>query len=769
MKKIIVLAVLMIILIPFITAEAEPAVHLVISEIKTTGGSGKSTDEFVELYNPTETDVSMSGWRLIKKTASGSEYPLVDDFGDKAVKAHSFFLVAHPVGYLGEAAPDFYYTSTNSLADNNTVVLIDNNNQAADKVGFGSAVDFEGVAVGNPGANKSVERKARADSTEETMSEGGPHYFLGNSEETDNNAQDFISRSVAEPQNSSSELEYLDIEIPEIPEEPADNNSNTNSQNSNANKAVVYSDKIIITEIFPNPEGADDGEFIELFNNGNQAVDLSGWQVSDETSRHFIIKSEDFENTVIGSGGYFLIKKEISGISLNNTGDAAKIYQPNGNLLNSVEYTGCQENKSFSLINSQWVWTDELTPGRENKLAIENTLPEAQFELEKGDYKVGQKIAFDASESSDADGDELEYFWEFGDEGSAEGVKAEHSYIKAGEYTARLLVRDSKDGESELEQKISITDYEYSGRIILNELLPACSPTDAECEFVELFNEDSRDINLAGWQVTDLKKYFTFSDKDIIKAGGFLIIKRQDSKITLNNDKDTVYLIDPRGKIINGVEFTKAKKDFSFSFDFDSGRWQWTEKSTPGEENEIISNEEVEAQSLLEEDKNINGETVVLNSSPIEMPIGEIKEDSLGKILKITGEVESANSRGIYLMDELGNILRVYIQAKTGIPQPEVSPGDTMTVVGLLDKTTAGLRLLPRTAGDITVEKKKTEGEVLGASTESEKIDIPVDDKSRQIRLYLIIAGAAVVVLIAGLAVKRFINKKDSDKEAALD
>ena len=72
--------------------KASPAGHIVISEIKITGGSGKSTDEFIELYNPTGEDISLSGWRLNKKTATGNNYDLVLDFGEQYVKSHSFFL-----------------------------------------------------------------------------------------------------------------------------------------------------------------------------------------------------------------------------------------------------------------------------------------------------------------------------------------------------------------------------------------------------------------------------------------------------------------------------------------------------------------------------------------------------------------------------------------------------------------------------------------------------------------------------------------------------
>ncbi|OGL88616.1 hypothetical protein A3I42_01970 [Candidatus Uhrbacteria bacterium RIFCSPLOWO2_02_FULL_49_11] len=38
------------------------ASHVVINEIKV--GGEKATDEFIELYNPTDAEVNLAGWRL---------------------------------------------------------------------------------------------------------------------------------------------------------------------------------------------------------------------------------------------------------------------------------------------------------------------------------------------------------------------------------------------------------------------------------------------------------------------------------------------------------------------------------------------------------------------------------------------------------------------------------------------------------------------------------------------------------------------------------
>lgn len=757
-------------MVPSFFSEAAASNNIVISEIKLTGGSGNSTDEFIELYNPTDADVSLTGWSLIKKTASGNEYPLVESFGEQEIKSHSFFLITHPAGYLSEVQSDVYYSTTNSISSNNTIILIDSEGNEIDKVGFGTASDFEGKSFTNPGSNKSAERKARSDSTDENMVEGGAHYFLGNGEDTQNNVEDFIMRSLPEPQNSQSELEYLDIVVPDLPEPPADEPDDQPTDNPKPQNPLnqSYSDKIIISELYPNPAGRDDNEFIELENISDQDVDLEGWQVGDESSRRYTIKSDNFKSTIIKANSYFVVPKEASGISLNNTSDSAMLYWPDEKLVDSVSYDECNEAQSYSLVDNEWIWTDDITPGEKNEFVIQNELPQAFFELEIDEYKVNQLISLDASESEDADGDELDFEWDFGNGDQLEGEKVEYGYSSVGKHAITLLVKDEKGGEDEMEQEVIITDYDYSDEIIINEVLPSCSPSDKECEFIELLNNDTQDINLEGWQLTDLKRYFTFSEDFAIEAGGFLAISREQSKVTLNNSGDQVYLIDPRGNIVNGVEYEKAKKDYSFSFDNSEGKWHWTEKPTPGEENEIVIGEE-ELQELNDkEGEKVTGAGEIVSNEAIEVVIGEVSEEMLGSLIKVTGEVETANSRGIYLMDDLGNTLRVYIQKKTGIAQPEVEPGDNMTVVGVLDKTSAGLRLLPRTEDDISIVKKSelpgSEGEVKGMSIKKEVIDFPEKDSSKEVKVYLMVA-IGVLVLAGVIVGGRYYYKKRKDQK----
>ena len=193
--------------------KAAPAAHVVISEIQTRGFT--ADDEFVELYNPTSQDVVMQSWRLTRKNSGGTEGNLVASLSG-TIKAHGYYLIAYPAKYLGLAPADKSYSSTGSALTNDSTVLLYNNAGVTlvDKVGFGNAFDKEGSASANPNVGEGLERKANSSSTVTSMTSGGADELMGNAEDTDNNASDFIIRVVSQPQNSTSTLEPVPTATP---------------------------------------------------------------------------------------------------------------------------------------------------------------------------------------------------------------------------------------------------------------------------------------------------------------------------------------------------------------------------------------------------------------------------------------------------------------------------------------------------------------------------------------------------------------------------
>lgn len=189
---------------------AQRADHVVISEFASQGAYSTS-DEFVELYNPTEGDLPIAGWSLQYKPIGGTAWD------DKAVlpsgaviPAHGFYLLAN-TGYAGPTTADYtssLWTPLAGLSSNGSLRIIDSALAVVDKVGYGTlSNDPEGSPAPDQGGanNNSIERKALATSTADSLAPGGAHYLLGNGYDTDNNANDFVRQTHGRlPQNTQS-------------------------------------------------------------------------------------------------------------------------------------------------------------------------------------------------------------------------------------------------------------------------------------------------------------------------------------------------------------------------------------------------------------------------------------------------------------------------------------------------------------------------------------------------------------------------------------
>jgi parallel beta-helix repeat protein len=72
-------------------------------------------------------------------------------------------------------------------------------------------------------------------------------------------------------------------------------------------------------------------------------------------------------------------------------------------------------------------------------------------------------VSFNATASSDPDGDTLDYSWNFGDSASGSGIEIAHTYNNAGVYTATLTVDDGHGGTSTASIVITVSGDIPSG------------------------------------------------------------------------------------------------------------------------------------------------------------------------------------------------------------------------------------------------------------------------------------------------------------------
>ncbi|GAA5227763.1 LamG domain-containing protein [Paeniglutamicibacter antarcticus] len=86
------------------------------------------------------------------------------------------------------------------------------------------------------------------------------------------------------------------------------------------------------------------------------------------------------------------------------------------------------------------------------QVTVANAAPQAAMQISTD----GLNVSVDGSDSSDPEGEDLEYAWEFGDGTTANGVTANHVYAGAGEYTISLVVTDAHGAEHTATGKVTV-------------------------------------------------------------------------------------------------------------------------------------------------------------------------------------------------------------------------------------------------------------------------------------------------------------------------
>jgi len=127
----------------------------------------------------------------------------------------------------------------------------------------------------------------------------------------------------------------------------------------------------------------------------------------------------------------------------------------------------------------------------------------------------------------------------------------------------------------------------YPTGVVINEILPSPDGPDETNEYIELYNNSTNQINLAGWKLQDgqgTQTTHTFG-QTTMAANEYLVLKRPDTNILLNNDQDIIQLLFPNGKVVDIVNYAKAPTKQSYNKT--ASGWQWSGIATPGKKNVI--------------------------------------------------------------------------------------------------------------------------------------------------------------------------------------
>jgi|GEM_PF-768560 competence ComEA-like helix-hairpin-helix protein len=130
----------------------------------------------------------------------------------------------------------------------------------------------------------------------------------------------------------------------------------------------------------------------------------------------------------------------------------------------------------------------------------------------------------------------------------------------------------------------------YPSGVIINEILPSPKGADETNEWIELYNSNNALVDVSNWKLQDTQGTigtYIFPNNSNIKANGYVVLKRPDTNIMLNNDEDGLNLIFPNETVTSSMSFTKAPRNQSYNYT-ESG-WQWSATLTPASANIITA------------------------------------------------------------------------------------------------------------------------------------------------------------------------------------
>jgi hypothetical protein len=607
--------------------------HVWISQIQVEGDGG-ANDEFVEIFNPTDTAVPLNSWSLQYKSGSGSTYTRKNLPSDAVVGPHDYYLIARS-GYNGTVAADHTHStfSLSAAATGATVFLVSSTTTLAsgDESSIVDKVTYAGSTV--PEAEQALIR---------------------NNADTDDDALDFTIGS-ANPHKSNYTAPVIDPP-PSDDTDPETNPETDSGSTSNppppppsspssggGSSTVSYSNAVKISEFMVNPDGADSGEeWIEIYSTAD--VDLSDWKLDDEGKAGSVGSSAYVfpKGSKILANSYLVIDLSEDSFTLDNSGgDSVRLIWPDKKTADQVDYTAsAEEEKSYARKpDNTFAWTEFVTRGAVNQFISstpEKITSPAQMKIKINEIFPNPKGSDSGSEWIEVrnEGTEPVYLHNWtvddGDEKSPIGSSAWKIQsptvspgglallmIPSGKFaldntnkeTVRLfnengiLVDSVSYEKSEEDKSYAFLDNKWIwtkpspnavneskeetqiAKILINEIYPEPARGSKQEEFIELFNPTESTIDLDGFKLYDLSSSFKLNGK--IESKKFFVIKKSESNISLNNTgQETVTLEDKDGKIIASVEYEDAPKTQSYNLGAE-GTYYWSGSLTPGKENGI--------------------------------------------------------------------------------------------------------------------------------------------------------------------------------------
>ena len=503
--------------------------HLIINEIYSSGNN-----DWIEIYNPTNENVDLTDYKIYKAVSSSQS--LVIRIGDVLDGIYSSTTVLPPKEYyliVRDNASDDLKNKADAIgikdsftwnSSGYTLYLNKVNGRSSDivdEVGFGEKANFyEKEPFLNASEGKSLGRKDFID--------------------TDNNSNDFYISSSPTPGGKN------EFEEPE--EEDGDTDEDV--------EEIVYNSNIRLNEILPNPKGKDgkDNEYIEIYNSENEEINLEGWILKDSSKSGKFTFTEEYK---IEPKSYLVIYKKDFKFAINNSKESIYLLDPNEKIVSSTSFIEtAKEGISYGVDDNDWRWSKYLTPGKKNKFS--SKIKFDLKEIKSGYANVPIKFEVKMKKKNKAKS-KLKYRWDFDDGRKSYVESPSHTFYEAGKFRISLTL---DNGIETKEESFSIKIKKYPRYdVSIYRLSPNPTGKDSDNEWIEVKNNEKKEINLKDWKIATGKNLTNHSiTNDIIVLPGEIVrLTRADAPFSFNNKEATIKLRYPDKKSTSKIEYKKDK------------------------------------------------------------------------------------------------------------------------------------------------------------------------------------------------------------------
>ena len=348
---------------------------------------------------------------------------------------------------------------------------------------------------------------------------------------------------------------------------------------------------VLIHEIMSDPDpvvGLVNAEYVELYNRSNRAIQLKNWTLMDGTGStvlpSFLLLPDSFVVLAASSNAASFAGSVIglsSFPSLSNDGETLTLYNDKGQVIHTITYSS---NWHSDVIRKNGGWSLEMvdaknpcgvnnwkssinnlggTPGKPNSVKAVNT-DKTQPSLIRVYASDSSHVQLYFSEAMDSTSfaspnnylfsSSLQVTAVSGQAPSYQSTVLTIQPVIQRQETYRIQVSGLTDcaGNTSVDASsiaFSLAETLDSGQVIINEVL--FNPVSNGVDFVELYNNSDKAIDLKELAIVHLDEQGTIDDSKSISSEGYILMPREYVVLTSNPElvKQQYYCMNPQAMI----------------------------------------------------------------------------------------------------------------------------------------------------------------------------------------------------------------------------